>query len=172
MIDTVGYQTFLQGLDGAFQTYRVLVEDGAVEVMKQKGTAGDAQIHKALADLNKIALRSPLPNPTEAWTEVQSILANLQPPARRALMQAQNPPQLTSEEIQVRIQRLSPAAWLAWGLITVLSGIAVLILPDPGFGTLQDLLLAFLWGLGISTVLQQLTPSSVSTALGFSLGRP
>jgi hypothetical protein len=45
----------------------------------------------------------------------------------------------------------------------------VLILGNPGFGTPIDFLLAFFWGVGLPSVLSQLTPDSVTTELGVAV---
>lgn len=80
---------------------------------------------------------------------------------------------LTLQSIDVTLLRLNLIVWLLWALVTALAGWAVLIQPDPGFGTGLDLLKSFLWGLGVLAAgqgLQQLTPNTVMTS--FSLSYP
>jgi hypothetical protein len=70
------------------------------------------------------------------------------------------------------IGQIQARVWLVWGLLTVVSGAAILIVPNAGFGTVLDLLFCFFWGLGLPTAvdkLQQLNPSGITTSLGVSL---
>lgn len=67
------------------------------------------------------------------------------------------------------------AVWLIWAVVTIAAGFAALVLTNHGFGTCADLVKAFFWGLGMQMAgeqLQQLRPSSVTTALGITLPPP
>jgi hypothetical protein len=76
------------------------------------------------------------------------------------------------QEINYRIEHYSDAGWWIWGVVSVVVGCAILVVPNPGFGTSMDLILCFLWGLGVPTAsakLQELTPSGVGANIGVSV---
>jgi hypothetical protein len=71
-----------------------------------------------------------------------------------------------------QMTRVQEYAWLVWGLVTVLTGAAALVLPNAGFGTAQDLLLCFFWGMGLPVAvdrLQSLGPGGVASSIGVTL---
>lgn len=58
------------------------------------------------------------------------------------------------------------------GLLLILAGAAVLIVPNAGFGTVIDLLFCLSSGLGLARAvdkLQQINPSAVASSFGVSL---
>lgn len=78
---------------------------------------------------------------------------------------------VTVNEINYRIEHYSNTGWWIWGFVSVIVGCAILVVPNPGFGTSMDLILCLLWGLGIPTAsakLQELTPSGVSGNIGIA----
>jgi hypothetical protein len=75
----------------------------------------------------------------------------------------------TTQQLLFRVTVVSAFGWLIVLIVTVVTGYAMLIANDRGFGSIGDLLLCFLWGLGVQTAGQQLTATSSSSVLG-SLG--
>ncbi|HYO77612.1 MAG TPA: hypothetical protein VE010_14215, partial [Thermoanaerobaculia bacterium] len=75
----------------------------------------------------------------------------------------------TVEQLMFRVTAVSVLGWVVVVTVTVITGYAVLIANDRGFGSIGDLLLCFVWGAGVQAAGQQLsttTTSSVFTALG------
>ena len=56
-------------------------------------------------------------------------------------------------------------AWAFVSVVTVLAGTYILVLGDPGFGSLRDLLACLLWGLGLpaGTLLASTTTASIAS---------
>ena len=82
------------------------------------------------------------------------------------------PPEPTVEQLQVRMMQLSGVLWLVWGLLTVGFGWFAVVYSNDGFGTMLDYAKALGWGLGMQAAggqLQQLAPTSVTTALSVTL---
>jgi hypothetical protein len=76
-------------------------------------------------------------------------------------------------EVTVQLEYISTIGWMIWALLTFLIGGGVLILSNHGFGTWQDLLKCFLWGIGIQAAgqgLQGLTPASTATTFSLQIG--
>jgi len=70
------------------------------------------------------------------------------------------------------IGQIQKWVWIVWGGLTVVGGLAVLILPNMGFGTIYDFIFCFFWGFGLPTTadkLQQIGPSGISSTIGVSL---
>ncbi|SAK81558.1 hypothetical protein AWB78_03922 [Caballeronia calidae] len=70
------------------------------------------------------------------------------------------------------IQSISLLMWLFIAVLTALSGITTLILPNSGFGTTFDMWSCFLWGFGIPTVVSSIAqvaginaPSTLSAGI-------
>ena len=83
---------------------------------------------------------------------------------------ASRPP--TVQQLNVDLRLLGLSMWVVWGLVTWVVGIGALLATNYGFGVGADYIKCFLWGLGVQTAgqqLQQLTPSSVSTAFSVTL---
>ena len=78
----------------------------------------------------------------------------------------------TMRHLNWEIAQLYTKGWLIWGILTWLAGLAVLILPNPGFGTLLDLVFCAFWGFGLPAgidKLQQLGPGGIATTIGVTL---
>lgn len=73
--------------------------------------------------------------------------------------------------LQLEMQTISIAVWLIYGLLTALSGFAVLVLNNAGFGVPLDLVFAFFWGFGLPTAIQSLTSGSAAAALNISIAK-
>ena len=80
----------------------------------------------------------------------------------------------TTHEILFQLEYVSFLGWLIWDALTFVLGCAVLIDYHHGFGTWQDLLKCFLWGIGIQAAgqgLQSLNPTSAATTFSLQVGR-
>ena len=80
-------------------------------------------------------------------------------------------------ELTWQIGRILKRVWITWGMVTIVTGAAALILSNAGFGTALDLVFCFLWGVGLPAAvdkLQQLNPAGVGSHLNLTLpkGRP
>jgi hypothetical protein len=74
-------------------------------------------------------------------------------------------------QVNWQIARLFELQWLVWGIITFIVGVAVLIVRDPGFGTMLDLVFCLLWGFGLPTGidrLQNLGPGDIATTMNIN----
>jgi type II secretory pathway pseudopilin PulG len=80
-----------------------------------------------------------------------------------------NTPDSELRSITVQLLVANIVAWVFWGAVSVLSGLLLLVYQNPGFGTRLDLLICFLWGLGVSVAGGQ-SPQTTPTAVGKSLG--
>jgi hypothetical protein len=77
----------------------------------------------------------------------------------------------TTQHLSWEIGQLYAKGWLIWGTLTLISGMSVLILTNPGFGTALDFVFCFFWGFGLPTgidKLQQLSPTGIATTIGMS----
>jgi hypothetical protein len=77
--------------------------------------------------------------------------------------------QAGTQNISWQIGQIYARGWWIWGVLTFIGGVAVLILNNPGFGTVLDLIFSFFWGFGLPTTiekLQQLGPSGIATDIG------
>jgi hypothetical protein len=54
-------------------------------------------------------------------------------------------------------------------VLTALTGVAVLILNNPGFGVPLDFVFSFFWGFGLPTTIGTLAPGSSATALNINI---
>ena len=111
----------------------------------------------------------------EAQAGIAPILAAYQhdPSTQQLLAKLPHPPvePITVQAIDFQIEHYSNAGWWIWGVVSVVVGYAIMIVPNSGFGTPMDLILCFLWGIGIPTAsakLQELTPSGVSSNIGIA----
>ena len=79
---------------------------------------------------------------------------------------------MSTESLEVALTSVSLAVWSLWAVVTAIAGWGALIVTNAGFGTATDLLQCLLWGLGVQVAghqLQQLTPSSISSAFRISI---
>lgn len=133
---------------------------------------------RALTQLDQLARKAD--SPTDPMRPKVDALVNGIPPrlqqfaqtlaSARADFRIRDGAPPSVREITVQLDYVSGIGWIIWALLTLLIGCGVLILSNHGFGTWQDLLKCFLWGLGIQAAgqgLQALAP--VSTANTFSL---
>lgn len=89
-------------------------------------------------------------------------------------IQRASPGQKSFIAVRLEVQTITVLFWLVWGLLSVVIGATVLIVPVPGFGSLTDFVRCFLWGFGLPVAgnsIQNLTMGSLNTQLGVSVTR-
>jgi hypothetical protein len=152
-----------------------VLENGILTIASEWNSAPDWKKENAVIALPKLdSLGSTAMTEAAAQAGMTPILSAYELPphvdADFAPRRTQIDP-ITVEEINYRVEHYSNTGWWIWGLVSVVVGCAILIVPNPGFGTLMDLILCLLWGLGIPTAsanLQELTPSGVSGNIGIA----
>jgi hypothetical protein len=103
--------------------------------------------------------------------QYQAARAALNIPADPALLQVA---QSIVQQVNWQIARLYRRVWLVWGGLTLVGGMAALILPNAGFGMAFDYLFCLIWGFGIPTTvdrLQQIGPGGIASSIGVVLPR-
>lgn len=172
----------LKEWDDAIGGFHVLVRDGVEVLMVHWRDAVTDEARKRVVK----ALKH-LDAPGGAATEVKAnaliaeALAMLAPPQPDAQSALRSPAPATSttpaksllQRVTTEIKSLTLSVWIAYGLLVSVGGIAVLIIANPGFGTLLDFIYCLFWGFGLPVALdklQQLSPSGMSTTLG--IGSP
>jgi hypothetical protein len=171
------YQQSLQGMSTQELNLAVLVREGLERVMSLWPKLNEESARNGLEALDELARQADLPDPMRP--KVEGIVRDISPRAREFVASLANlsaGPAATPSvhEITVQLEYLSGMGWLIWAFLSFLIGCAVLILSNHGFGTWQDLLKCFLWGLGIQAVgqgLQMLSPSSAVSAFSLQIGR-
>jgi hypothetical protein len=160
----------------------VLVKGGIVRAeAEDNGRLTAAQqelVLGAIKNIDSISANTPQPSPDQAFQLIQPILTNLHnalfPPLVAApvgLITAPTSPASEVETLQLQIESISRGIWLLYGVLTALSGLAVLILSNPGFGIPLDFIFAFFWGFGLPTTVGALAPGSATSALNISVAR-
>jgi hypothetical protein len=92
--------------------------------------------------------------------------------AAAQLLAMPSPSAASVYSIQMEIQTITLLFWAVWGVLSVLIGFTVLVMPAPGFGAAADYIRCSLWGFGLPVAgqgLQTLTMSSLNTQLGVTL---
>ncbi len=176
------YQVFLQACSGKIDGLAIIVIEG-LEHTAQKFTPNIDPAHlKSLQDLTgsldaltgtlpqqDATLRASISNLFKSFTQVV-VAANAQ-----ALSLAMPAPQpKTTVELRVQIHLITAAFWLVWGGLSLLLGIAVLILANPGFGSAMDYIRCVFWGFGLPVAgqsLLQVTQSNFNSNFGVTLSR-
>jgi len=175
------YQQYLQGISSQELNDAIIVRDGLERVMSLWQQLDEESARNALTELDKSALEAD--SATDPMRPKVDALVNGISPRRLDLAQmlavahdnfrAGGGPPPSVHEITVQLEYVSGIGWIIWALLTFLFGCGVLILSNHGFGTWQDLLKCFLWGLGIQAAgqgLQALTPSSTATTFSLQIG--
>jgi hypothetical protein len=176
-VDAAGYKAYLEARNPRVQLLSVLVKEGVVvAAAEDNGTLSDAQQTEVATAIRNIdAISTAAPSPDQALQQVQPILTTLHatlsgiPVAQAALVPAST--SRSFEALQLEIQTISKGIWLLYGILTALSGLAVLILNNPGYGVPLDFVFAFFWGFGLPTTIQSLAPGSAATALNISIAK-
>jgi hypothetical protein len=79
-----------------------------------------------------------------------------------------------TQQLTVELERLSAFVWILWAVLTLFVGSCTLIWFNDGFGTSQDLVKCFLWGVGMPAVaggFGALSASSVTSAFSLQTAR-
>jgi hypothetical protein len=177
---TTKLQTHLTRVATELEALAVLVHQGA-EVLGRRWLAATESAHKThfagrLEALDAFA--AGVVKADDAKAKLAELLAppppsGLETPGQAGMMLPEAPPDpVTVEQATFAIERANESAWRIWGFVSFVTGLAVLIVPNAGFGTMLDLFTCFFWGLGITTAgtaLQNMTPSSVATGIGISI---
>jgi hypothetical protein len=171
-VDAAGYKAYLEARNPRVRVLSILVNDGVVAAAERDdGTLSSTQrgpIKTAIQNIDAITTTVP----DQALQQVQEILTKL--PSSVAVAAAASVPATASrtfEALQLEIQSISKGIWLLYGALTALSGLAVLILNNPGYGVPLDYVFAIFWGVGLPTAIQQLTPNSAASALNISIAK-
>jgi hypothetical protein len=174
------YQNYLQGISAQEVNDAIIVRDGFQRVMSLWTQLDEASARVALTQLDQLALEAGSADPI--GPKVEALVNGIAPRSQQFTETLANahdsfrsgggsPP--TVHEISVQLEYVSGVGWMIWALLTFLFGCGVLILSNHGFGTWQDLLKCFLWGIGIQAAgqgLQALTPSSTATTFSLQVG--
>jgi hypothetical protein len=152
-----------------------VLNNGILKITSQYSTVPQWKKDRALIALPQLdPVGATAMTDTDANTRMAPILAAYDAPPPNNVQSDSVPRSLVVEpvsvqEINYRIEHFSNVGWWIWGVVSVVVGCAILVVPNPGFGTLMDWILCFLWGLGIPTAsakLQELTPSGVGANVG------
>ena len=175
------YQQYLLGISTQELNDATIVGDGLKRVQSMWSMLDAEDAGKALQALDQLATRANTTDPMRPQVDaiVTSIKARHED-VRRHLIEAhldyriggQHSP--TVQQILFELDYVSSVGWIIWALLTFVFGYAALILNHHGFGTSQDLLKCFIWGLGIQAAgqgLQSLNPSSAATTFSLQIGK-
>jgi hypothetical protein len=175
------YQQYLQSISAQELNDAIIVGDGLERVMSLWQQLDEGSAREALTKLDDLALEAD--SSTDPMRPKVDALVNGIAPRRQEfaqMLEVAHDNFRTSggtlpsvHEITVQLDYVSGIGWIIWALLTFLFGCGVLILSNHGFGTWQDLLKCFLWGLGIQAAgqgLQALTPSSAANTFSLQIG--
>lgn len=178
--DNAAYKQFLESKNPTIQVLAILIKDGVMRAAaKDTGNLSPDKVELvkgAVRDIDAIANVSPLPTPNAASTQVATRIATLETDLSAADAAAAEPERTIPaaqqlKTVNLEIETISKGVWLVYALLTALTGLAVLILSNPGFGTPLDFVFAFFWGFALPTTVQSLSPGSAATALGISIAK-
>ncbi len=174
------YQQYLQGISAQEVNYAIIVQDGLTRVMSLWAQLNEDSAREALEKLDHLALEAD--STSDPMRPKVDAIVNAIAPRRQEYaamltnalnVRAGAGSQLSVHEIMVQLDTFSGIGWIIWAFLNFLFGCSVLILSNHGFGTWQDLLKCFLWGLGIQATgqgLQTLSPSSTATTFSLQIG--
>jgi hypothetical protein len=176
------YQQYLQLISAQELNDAIIVRDGLERVVLLRSQLDEKSARDAITKLDHLALSadsSTDPMRPKVDALVNGIAAHRQEVAEflavaHGNFRAGGGPPPSVHEITIQLDYVSGIGWIIWALLTFLFGCGVLILSNHGFGTWQDLLKCFLWGLGIQAAgqgLQALTPSSTTNTFSLQIGR-
>jgi hypothetical protein len=174
------YQKYLQDISVQELNDATIIRDGLERVCSLWAQLNEEKAREALTNLDKLALSADSSDPMRPKVDalVNGIEARHSEFVQKLKLAHENfragvrpPPSV--HEITVQLDYVSGIGWIIWAVLTFLFGCGVLILSNHGFGTWQDLLKCFLWGLGIQAAgqgLQALAPSSTATTFSLQIG--
>jgi hypothetical protein len=180
-VDAAGFKAYMEAKNLRIQLLSVVVKEGlSPAASKDKGNLTSMQqdlIVNAMKSVDAIGAILPAPSPDQARQSIQGILTGLQnalfPPAPGAALVAggigSSPTEI--QTLQIQMESVGKGIWLVYGALTALSGLAVLILGNPGFGVPIDFIFAFFWGFGLPTTVGALTPAATLSALNIAISK-
>jgi hypothetical protein len=176
------YQQYLQNISSQELNDAIIVGEGLERVMSLWQQLDEGSAREALTKLDDLALEAD--SATDPMRPKVDALVNGIAPRRQEFAQmlavahdnfrTSGGTPLSVHEITIQLDYVSGIGWIIWAMLTFMFGCGVLILSNHGFGTWQDLLKCFLWGIGIQAAgqgLQALTPSSVANTFSLQIGR-
>jgi len=178
--DPAALKAYLEARNPKIQLLSVLIDEGVLRAQAEDNGAivppPVAQVNGAITQIDTIWLAVPQPAADQALQQVRQIVAALHAAiigVALAPMAAGPVPAVRGDfdVLQLEMQTISIAVWLIYGLLTALSGFAVLVLNNAGFGVPLDLVFAFFWGFGLPTAIQSLTSGSAAAALNISIAK-
>jgi hypothetical protein len=182
-VDAAGYKAYLEARNPRIQLLSILVQQGVRPAAGEDNgaltPAQRARVTAAIQQIDAILAVIPAPSPDQALARaiglVHDLHVALYPPAAGLVevLPAAPPsaPVRQYDVLQLEVQSISKGIWLLYGILTALSGLAVLILNNPGFGVPLDFVFVFFWGFGLPTTAQALAPGSAATALNISIAK-
>jgi len=182
-VNAEGFKAYLEARNSKVHLFSILVNDGVVAAVNEdNGSLTDQQqavVKAAIKNIDAIVNTTPAPSADQALQNVRGIVARLHdtlfPPTpnviapQDAFVPAAARPGF--EALQLEIQTISKAIWVLYGILTAVSGLAFLILNNPGYGVPLDYVIALFWGFGLPTMVQSLTPGSAASALNISIAK-
>ena len=179
--DPAALKAYLEARNKKIQLLSILVDEGVARARAEDNGAivppPVAQVNAAITQIDNIWLAVPQPTADLALQQVRQIVAGLHATIIGVAVAPAAPgapvPAVRGDfdVLQLEIQTISITIWLIYGLLTALSGFAVLVLGNAGFGIPLDLIFAFFWGFGLPTTIQSLTPGSSAAALNISVAK-
>jgi hypothetical protein len=179
-VDAAGYKAYIEAKNLLIQLLSVVVREGVtIAAAKDDGNLTAAQhtlIVNAIKNIDAIGANSLL-NLAQARQSIQTVLAGLQnalfpqAPGLAIAPAGTGSSPVETETLQIQMQSIGKGIWIVYGALTALSGLAVLVLNNPGFGVPIDFIFAFFWGFGLPTTLGALTPGSAQSALNISVSK-
>jgi hypothetical protein len=181
-VDAAAYKAYLEARNSKVLLFSVLVKQGIVRAeAEDNGSLTAAQrelVQTAIKKIDAISNQVPQPNPDQAFQSMQTILVGLHStlfpaPAGEplAVVAPTIGPTNEFETLRLQVESISKGVWLVYGVLTALSGFAVLVLNNSGFGTPVDFIFAFFWGFGLPTTIGALAPGSGGSALNISVAK-
>ncbi len=179
VFDPAALKSYLEVRNPRVQLLSILIDEGVVRAEAEDNGGAHAPvaaINAAITQIDNMWLAVPQPALDAALQQVRHIVATLH---AGILGLAAVPPPIGPipplhgefDVLQLEIGNISIIIWAVYALLTALSGVAVLVLNNPGFGIPLDLIFAFFWGFGVPTAIQSLTPTSAATALNISIAK-
>ena len=177
---SIQYQSFLQVASNQINALSMIVSWGIATVEKTWPEVVRLNLqaagNSALVALDGFATFSGTPDMLRG--QIQATLSALQSAISRsgALGGASLVVQgtATPRELTIQLEQLSGEVWVIWALLTIFTGACVLVFFNSGFGTPQDLIQCFLWGVGVPSVAQgfgALNANAITSSISLPVAR-